>query len=490
MHARGWCAWVAPCIGSKRSHRSGGGTRDQDVARGLYRPQPSQFRVLGVNMRSIGSFSRLGRHTAGGVLFAAALLANGLVHAKEGQWLYIEFDPDRVRYAVDAVNDPDVQPIARASQADCTLTTSGPEYLVFGGSPALAGFKNGTNLIGLTGTSCGRVRNAQSLSIALGSELPGQKMLLARLSFAFVNNVRVFLETLDEEGLVETFEIRTGNYRSVAPTVDPAHVINCAASPCVLPLLGGAGLRWDTIRMTTSLIPGQPGTAGEWSIGAGPSRIKLMDFVPDGDLACGDDTESTDGTGLRRLFDVGVTDPEDCGPQIPYALTFGGETLEFIADYGVLDPGVEPAFEWQATWDPEAVPLTVGDEVIFNPGEGPTLGERVPLSDQYFQAIDPVFTVDMCAGEAQYEPDGLGGQTLTGLVLVPDADHPEDPYGRYDMSPPPDGLPGIQYGCYLERSILVLLPEACEITGEDELCVQVTEKGYVRGDWTSTRTLR
>jgi hypothetical protein len=441
-------------------------------------------------MRSSGIINPRGRRVAGRLLVGAALLAASLAHAKEGHWLYIEFDPDRVRYAIDAVNDPDVQPIARASQSDCALTTTGPEYLVFAGSPAGAGFKNGSNFIGLKGTSCGRVRDAQMLSIAMGNELAGRKMTLARLSFAYANNVRVFVETFDEGVPVEKYEVRTGNYRSGPSTVDAAKTINCASSPCVLPLLGGPGLRWDEMQMTTSLIAGQPGTAGEWSIGAGQSRIKLMDFIPDGDLACGDDAEPAEGTSLRRLFDVGVTDPEECGPEIPYALKFGGETIEFIADYGVLDPGVEPAFEWKATWDPEAVPLTAGNQVIFQPGDGPTLGERVPLSDQYFQAIDPVFTVDLCAGKAEYEPDGFGGQKLTGLVLVPDADHPEDPYGRYDMSPPPNGLPGIQYGCYLERSFIVLPPEDCEITGEDELCVQVSERGYVRGDWTSTRTLR
>ena len=146
----------------------------------------------------------------------------------------------------------------------------------------------------------------------------------------------------------------------------------------------------------------------------------------------------------------------------------------------------------KATLAPKVVRYTVhapevarawraGQFVIVRPRDD---SERIPLTDQFFLSTDPVYTVDFCAGTAQYT-----GDVLTGLILEDDPDSPGD-YGRYDMS----ALPGIQYGCYLVRTYVVLDPELtapedyCDEVGEDEICVQVTEEGYVRGDWVSTRT--
>jgi hypothetical protein len=94
--------------------------------------------------------------------------------------------------------------------------------------------------------------------------------------------------------------------------------------------------------------------------------------------------------------------------------------------------------------------------------------------------------VDACVGTPVWDTQGTPEQSddrILSLELVSDV--------NYDMS----GFPGTQYGCYLRRSLQLesTQPAACpDGSGypAGTLCVpvQVDESGFVRGDWTLSKT--
>jgi hypothetical protein len=144
-------------------------------------------------------------------------------------------------------------------------------------------------------------------------------------------------------------------------------------------------------------------------------------------------------------------------------------------------------------WAPEVVDLANTTRATEVPSTGSAVVDQfMPLSQQqFFEGVfvedgveknDPVYYFAACQGQPVYDDS----RALIDLKLLGNSDD----YDDYDMS---EYFAGIQYGCYLGRTITVLEPEACKAGNDDEdlkdteICVQRAENGYVRGDWTITR---
>jgi hypothetical protein len=216
-----------------------------------------------------------------------------------------------------------------------------------------------------------------------------------------------------------------------------------------------------------------------------------------GDLACGK-SKDAEGASLRRLNDVDAALPEECADPIPSRLDFDGETLTFLADYNVLE-GAEPAFafdvDWRTEWVeevalPQAIPYLTGNP--NPPLNAPTASQGAALSVQWFGASalpDEPYLLDSCPGNKVFEQpaDPSADPVLVAVEFPPGFDTVDGPN---DMS----DLPGFQYGCLVSREV-ELVEDAAECVAEDKptpnaTCVRVKESGYLRGDWTATRTLR
>lgn len=217
-----------------------------------------------------------------------------------------------------------------------------------------------------------------------------------------------------------------------------------------------------------------------------------------GELGCGD-AETAPGTTLRRLNDLGVESAAGCAPPVPSRLDFDGSTLTFLADYEVLE-GAEPAFAFDVAWrtewveeipPPLAIPHTVGGP--NPPPATPTAAQAVSLSVQWFglSAVpERPYLLDSCPGNPIFapQPDLNGNPVLVALEFP--AGFVDDADGVNDMS----DLPGFQYGCLISRDV-ELVEDATECSASEKpspnaTCVRVKESGYLRGDWTATRTLR
>jgi hypothetical protein len=220
----------------------------------------------------------------------------------------------------------------------------------------------------------------------------------------------------------------------------------------------------------------------------------------DGELGCRD-AETEPGSTLRRLDDVGLGDDDECAPPIPSRLDFDGATLRFLADYAVLGDA-EPAFAFDVAWRTEWVEGVATQQAIpytgVNPPSVPTTAQAAPLSVQWFGASaepEEPHLLDYCPGTPEYAVDesgkpvldAEGNPVLVGLTF---------PAGfvttANDMS---SDLPGFQYGCLIRRDVEILedtgaCPELPEQAPANPICIRVRESGYLRGDWTATRTLR
>jgi hypothetical protein len=457
--------------------------------------------VLGPRLRTmLRSLVRLGGTTLLAV-FVCAPAASAA--SEEGNWLLLEFAPFKGQAQVRLVSegtDAATQVLTRKGLFNCGLATDG-RLLGFSGSQSVGFFplwhKGSIGIKGSSqGATCGQVRNGQFLKLQLGSDprVAQQKVVEAELSLVIHRNVRIRIEASDGGKVVRTFEVRSGSYAKQA--VSPGAVgLNCPnrwPHTCKIRLEGEDGLRWDALKLSTAAQ--NTGESGAWSIGGGASRFKLLDFAPEGEFDCGD-TDVEAGGVLRRLDDV--EGPEGDCTKLPYQLEFDGETLAFLADYGVLEAGTEPAFAFDVEWRTELVTGPTPQAVPYVPGDNPpslpeTFAQQVPFSVQWFglspgaeppPGVTP-YLIDYCPGQPVYT-DGV----LTGLTLPAGFD--DAPEGSNDMS----DLDGFQFGCLVARAIEIVDPQSCgieppQMVAPNQLCVRVKESGYLRGDWTATRTLR
>lgn len=289
-----------------------------------------------------------------------------------------------------------------------------------------------------------------------------------------------------EAGDVVTVELlQNGVVSSVSgQAVTVTGASNCATAAVTSSSNGVASLTSLTAGLSPATCVLTASAPGYGSVNSNSFQVLSLS----GDLACGDEDAET-GASLRRLFNATGEEGVDC-TEIPYSLEFDGQTVTFLADYSVLPENVEPAFAFELPWRAEyvAVPAHLPIPYVANnnpPALGGTFVQAVPLSTHKFDDGDARFLLDFCPGQPQYD----GNDVFTGLVLPVDFDASEG--GDNDLS----ALPGFQYGCLIERKVEIVpdgesCPTSPDETGANAICVKVTETGYLRGDWTSTRTLR
>lgn len=425
------------------------------------------------------------------LMYAPISAANGANGAQEGNWLVLKFQKKKAK--VGLISDGETiatQVLKPKARSDCRLDTDG-SLLDFSGSQSV-GFKKTIGIKGKSqGTPCGQVRNNEFLRLALGSDegVLNQKVVEATLNLLIHRDVLIQIEARNGADLVQKYEVRAGHYTS-EPVESDVIAFDCPSKRgnCKVSLEASDGLRWDSLKMITNAK--KRGEAGAWSIGGGPSRFRLLDFTPEGDLDCGDAVVEGDVT-LQRLDNVGQ---ETC-TQIPYQLEFDEETIAFIADYGVLDEGEDPAFAFDVEWRAELVegpnPQAIPFEGVNPPLDNDSFVQQVPFSVQWFgpspepdDPANPPYFVDSCPGQPLYE-DGV----LVGLTAPLFNDNENGPN---DMS----DLPGFQFGCRVSRIVEIVPIYQCDVAGSpplnpsaDMICVRVRESLYVRGDWRSTRRL-
>lgn len=408
-----------------------------------------------------------------------------------GSWLVLDFSGFNA--GVQFVRDGEplaAQALDKKSWRDCSLVTDG-SLLGFSGS-STPGILPLLELIGLK-NRCGQVGDGEFLRIQLGSDerLSDQKVVEAELGLAIHQSVRILIEARNDGELVQEFEVVAGSYVGEPTTSD--HVLSCPISlfhACRVPL-SAAGLRFNELVFRSDAK--DRWGFGAWSLGRTASKFRLLDFDPDGDLDCGDTVADTGVVG-QRTDDVGQAGGE-C-TKIPYALSFDGQTVAFLADYGALEQGTEPAFAFAVDWRTEVLQVPQTAAVPYS-GENPpstpaTVVQQVPFSVQWFGLeTDPeaaelagiTYLADSCPGQPVYEE---GNPLPIDLTFPPEFDRSEN--GPNDMSL---DLPGFQFGCVVSRVLERVANESCdEMPAADQICVSAQEILRVQGDWTATRTLR
>ncbi|MFU8816853.1 MAG: hypothetical protein ACNA7W_16010 [Pseudomonadales bacterium] len=367
------------------------------------------------------------------------------------------------------------------------------------------GFNTSQFLIGMInesgGTTCGRVdAPGQKITVELGADTKaaGFNRIYGATIPIIIRSGDLAMQIVLDAGTdsARTLFVKAGSHIGSAQHTSPLSMDGdtwvCVDSGDCIVEIGDTS--WTT--MTFSADDGITGAAGEWSLGA--ARLNLTQ----GDLACGETVEIDDGAvSLTRLPNMCGNAPSNvCPVKIPYAISFDGATLDFFADYSLLetcttDEGQnvteEPAFEWTIAWDAGAIPVEGGDfpnaastnGTVSYTAQLAELANRVPLSEQRFLDTDPWYNVDTCIGELTPVENVIDDQGFPidglALTLFPDDENADEPYARYDMS----SLKGIQYGCFLERTVEVVESESCTTGTGEEICVQKTERIYVRGDW-------
>jgi hypothetical protein len=424
-----------------------------------------------------------------GVCAVVAVLASvaGAVPAQAATTLELSRDGSIAKVELKDNGSVTATQVVAPGASDCAIEDQDGPLLDFGavGARGLAGFHNNSG-IGLARTSqgepCGHVRATESLSLDLGPALSDRKIAGASVTVRFYRNTRVEID--DGSSIVR--RVKFGYGGTDTDTITVKH-FTCSTNPCTIPIPfpqeGPAQLNADGLAIEVTQAAGGAESGALTLTGA---VFTLSEpFEPDGDLNCTDENYASDGDGsITRLFDVDSESPECTA--LPYRLSFDGQTLTFEADYTVLQ-GVEPQFAFEATWYPEliAFPGTGNNAVMVVGPENPpadksTFLQAVPLSTQQFLGTDPEYFVDFCPGTPEFDASGIK------TVVFPSGFEVDN-----DMS----DFPGFQYGCLIERTVEILDHtdptiegiEACAGKADDEICVRVREKGYLRGDWKLTR---
>lgn len=333
------------------------------------------------------------------------------------------------------------------------------------------------------GVDCGRFVDGQGIVIGVGSapELQGLKVIRSDLGFTVKKSAALTIVAAAGGRETARFEVRSGTAVVQNEGSAPAgvsgwnqqpgteHIFNCNPSSdsgpdvdatCAIPALEAV---WDTLTLRT-----KQGNLGEWSLGAATSTFQLAQVA--GVLTCRETTIvafDADSDGMAQLRRLDNIDGSAC-VAIPYSLSFGGQTVSFLADYLGQDESV--AFEWTVRWAPEALARPVDAAAIVS----------IPVTTQQFRSVDPTFPNDLCVGTPQYDADGV----LTGVTApvsgFPDMSADQVVDGVVQVT----GLPGVQYGCVLNRTIDYL----GELDGNPQYeRIQLEESGYLQGDWLNSR---
>ena len=463
-------------------------------------------------------------HVRFATLFTAAIIlagaATGASALPSGGTITIVFGPtDQVVYTpplvgatlaaeIDAIAD--LRDSTHIPKDDGKLDNDGDVIFFEQTGGTAVGFNSNKDTIGVRtkkgGVDKGRVGQNQSLQQTLGAHFTGSglKVVETTLGLAFKQNANIKVIASNSDGEFSPRYIRSGlSVRhleghpppdAIAPgawdiTGDNAFIYNCNAGSDSQPDNDTACLRsiedltWTTLKLETFDDPEiSADDGGEWSLGSAISTYKLA--RSDGVLDCFENTITAvdpDSGAVGVMTRLENDDLGVCVP-IPYTLTMGGQQIEFLADY----QGQNAAFEFNVTWAPEI--LTVRPALpVLPPLQSTTTFAGIPLSQQQFLSTDPIFYLDLCIGVPNYEelpaPGEDPGIPLGGIIsLTPPL------AGFPDMSP---GLAGTQYGCMLKRAVKYLETDQLPLpTGDgvdDPDYVEITETGYVLGDWRSSR---
>jgi len=478
------------------------------------------------------------------LLLVGAGLANAATPLPSGGTLYIEFgDNDQIRWDHD--NDSgtmdDIVPIDNLrdlggfgppSQTDCVLALDGvnattSDLLSFSSAGTL-GFNDTKDEIGIReqkrGVDCGRVTRGQSITLALEVAF---KAVRSQIGLTVKKNVIVEGRFSVDGGTAEVIEIRTGN--SVVDGIghpppgetDPSRwdasgpvnslIYNCNPfsdsgsdndASCVI---SDIPLIWDTLELAT-VGPRD----GEFALGASSSIFELASVS--GTLFCGETTITALDTAtgafgeLRRLENPEET--EFCGAceAIPYSLTWNGNTLEFIADYegSTTTPQYCAAFEFNIAFAPYSIaadrPATpvVAQEPLPDPPPDPdpflstVTGQLEDLRIvQQFLPTDPEYYLDTCVGTPVFHTANGPGTPPAYLA----GDLQEMDFTGVTVPDLSGGLPGTQYGCWLDLNWKYGVDAiGTDSSGDpdpteppdgiiDPDYIQLLIRGYLQGDW-------
>jgi hypothetical protein len=373
------------------------------------------------------------------------------------------------------------------------------------------------------GDNCVRTEKNDVIEIALGTlfatdeQLQDLKIVRARVPI-LVRDGLLGLQINLFEGNVQvgTHAVTVGTETNAA--ADSTTICEATATICEAEIEG----KWD--RMTFEASTGAGGTPGNFSIGKFTFTLSDSELFDAGALACGasailQDDDRQIISEMRRINDTADDKSNECGdePVVPYVFTYDGKTMRFLTGDIPDDPTVykEPAFELNVTWEPEAIDVTdavrateVGNSVLpdgFMPLSQQQFYEGTRSKD--FEDADPKYYFAACQGHPVYIEKTVDNKTisvLSDLVLFPATEEvsteSEDdgdsfkPLAAYDMS---TYFEGTQYGCYLNRTIQILEPAMCGLSDDatdpkknssGKICVQRSEHGYVRGDFTLSKS--
>ena len=367
----------------------------------------------------------------------------------------------------------------------CELNTSAISDLLViegTGTDAKPGWTSRDGVIGVNGTSsgspCTQVRIDQGVKVSVAENFVSPRFASATIRLKANPKATVRIQTFNGNDLVHNFVISCNKVCTVQ--VNEANA------------LSSNNASWDSVTITS--------ITGNRSSESGAFALADSEFNwAQGDLDCLDSVQSGAGSGgsnatLTRLF--GINEDVSC-TKIPYRLDFDGETVEFLADYGVLDPEVEPAFAVDLIWGIEFVTATTPAAQAFDSAFDPnppaylaigtppsTFVQAVPLSVQWFNDADRKYFLDYCPGQPTFAVAD-DPASLNKLDFPPGFDSSTN-----DMA----DLPGFQFGCLVNRAVQIVgdsvaCPQGADVTGPDAICVTVKETVYLRGDWTATRTL-
>ena len=321
------------------------------------------------------------------------------------------------------------------------------------------------------GVPCGRVSEGQSIFLSVGTDEDISSLAIEKATFGVNVKGDVVIDILATAGeeSADRYQVRTGRSTETAPPSGLKQVFLFAEGRAdsgpdseadyTFTIEGS----YDTFKLTTA-------NSGQWSLGSRTTTFELA--IPKTPFACGETREAAfsgdQGDGLvrfTRLDNIDGVECDDILASLVFRLSRDGNEAEFVldGDYGLQ----QPSFLWEVTWPEEDVSMRRPQPPAVTVGDGAfkTVTALIEPTRQQFLPTDATFFIDMCLGDPIFDEGGFVGFSEDDRSTFP------------DLSPTSEGT---QYACWLTRSL--------EYRGGDK--VQVSETGYLQGDWTATRALR